>query len=128
MDILLDTHTFLWLDSRLELLSENAVKALTDADNILYLSSISDWEIAQKFVLGKLPLPLCPSQYLTTRKSMYGIETLTFDNKAAFELEKLPLLHKDPLDRMLICQAIEHGLTIVTNDRYIEQYPIKTLW
>lgn len=57
-----------------------------------------------------------------------GIEELPLTEAATLQLSKLPALHKDPFDRMLVCQAIEHGLTIVTPDEMVRSYPIRTLW
>ncbi len=128
MNILLDTQSFLWFllgDSRFD---ANTKKLFLDPQNTLYLSTISNWEIAQKYQLGKLNLPQDPKHYIPQMRELHDIETLPFDEISVRHLDKLPLLHKDPFDRMLICQALEHGLTILTNDRYIQQYPIKTLW
>ena len=56
------------------------------------------------------------------------IASLKLAERDSFHLSRLPDVHKDPFDRMLICQAIENGLTLLTSDRYIQQYPVKTLW
>ncbi|MEE8587378.1 MAG: type II toxin-antitoxin system VapC family toxin, partial [Acidobacteriota bacterium] len=60
--------------------------------------------------------------------SAYGIKPLPLDEESTFQIGRLPELHRDPFDRMLICQAIVHGLGILTPDELIHQYPVRTLW
>ena len=94
----------------------------------IYLSSISVWEITMKYHLGKLELISDPSHYVPKRRQEYAIITLPFEERDAFQLGKLPHIHKDPFDRMLIAQAISHNLTILTSDKAITQYPVATYW
>ncbi len=128
MRILLDTHTFLWFAVQPDLLSKTARTILKDSENDFFLSSISAWEIEQKCQIGKLPLPQAPAAIIEEFRNIYDFLPLAFDETAAFQLHKLPNIHNDPFDRMLICQAIQHSLGILTNDRFITQYPVKTLW
>jgi PIN domain nuclease of toxin-antitoxin system len=97
-------------------------------DNQLYLSAVSAWEIAVKYYSGKLALRLSPEEYVTTYRAANGIATVRFREDDAFQLSKLPAVHKDPFDRMLICQAIVRGLTILTPDENITKYPVLTTW
>ena len=127
MQLLLDTHTFLWAVSGDDRLSKNACVAFQNAKR-LFLSSISSWEINTKYNAGKLPLPEQPSLYIPKQRTKHQIETLAFTEADTFQLSKLPLIHKDPFDRMLIAQAIANNLTILTADSAITQYPIATLW
>jgi len=126
--ILLDTCAFLWLTSDAKELSTQAKTLFKNTDNPVYLSSVSVWEISVKNQLGKLPLPSLPKQFITEQCNKHFIETLPLENDAIFHLAQLPNHHRDPFDRMLICQAIEHNLTLLTSDDLITQYPVKTAW
>ena len=128
MRLLLDTCTFLWIVSASKEISEPARAACSDPGNEVFLSAVSAWEIALKHALGKLPLPDSPARYLPSARARHGFEPLALDEEAVLQLPKLPALHGDPFDRMLVCQAIAHGLNIVTPDAGITQYPVRTLW
>ncbi len=128
MKFLLDTCTFLWLTKGSEELSSNAIKAFTDPINEIYLSAVSAWEINVKYRLGKLPLPLSPDKFIPKERKRHLITPLDLSEQDTLHLCKLPTPHKDPFDRMLVCQAIEHSLTILTPDPLITQYPIRSLW
>jgi PIN domain nuclease of toxin-antitoxin system len=128
MKLLLDTCTFLWIVTDDNTLTTESRKLFSDPTNDVFLSAISDWEIMLKYSLGKLPLPTPPEQFLSTQRSRHHIEALPLREEATVHLPKLPPLHKDPFDRMLICQAIQHELTILTPDPLITQYAIRTIW
>ena len=128
MRILLDTCVFLRISRSVSQLSDKAVKVFETPDNTVFLSSISAWEISVKWNIGKLNLPYPPEQFIPRERKRHFIEELRLAEKDTFPLSKLPDIHKDPFDRMLICQAIENGLTILTPDQHIQQYPVKTLW
>jgi PIN domain nuclease of toxin-antitoxin system len=126
--LLLDTCTFLWCVEGGSSLSEAGRRALVDPANEIYMSSVSSWEIAVKHALGRLPLPEPPERYVPAQRDARGIEPLPLDEEAALHLYRLPLLHRDPFDRMLVCQALIGGLTLVTPDPAILRYPVRTLW
>ncbi len=128
MNILLDTCTFLWLTKGSKELSPRAIEAFVDPKNEVYLSSVSVWEINVNYRLGKLPLPLSPDKFIPRERTRHMIAPLNLSEQDTFQLLKLPVSHKDPFDRMLICQAIEHALTILTPDPLVTQYPIRSLW
>ena len=128
MKLLLDTCTFLWLTKGSEVLSPMAVEIFTDPKNEVYLSSVSAWEINVKYRLGKLSLPLSPDKFIPKERKRHMITRLDLSEHDTFHLLKLPNPHKDPFDRMLVCQAIERSLTILTPDPLITQYPIRSLW
>jgi len=128
VNLLLDTCTFLWSIEGGAAISEAARAALADATNTVYLSSVSAWEIATKHALGKLPLPEAPEKYVPTQRRARGIEPLPLDEEAALHLARLPMLHRDPFDRMLICQALIGAMMLVTPDPEIGRYPVRTLW
>lgn len=128
MKLLLDTCTFLWCLEGGASVSEAARAALTEPGNAVYLSSVSAWEIATKHALGKLSLPEPPERYVPGQRRSRGIDPLPLDEESALHLSRLPALHRDPFDRMLICQALVGGLTLVTPDPDIARYPVRTLW
>ena len=127
MRLLLDTCTFLWLIGG-GALPPAAAAAIRTPSNEVLLSAISVFEIALKYRRGKLQLPESPERLIPARRLTRGIVLLDFDEESALQSLKLPLLHRDPFDRMLISQAIAHGLAIVTPDAEITQYPVRVIW
>jgi PIN domain nuclease of toxin-antitoxin system len=127
MKLLLDTHIFLWYISGDHQLPKSLQDIIQDSANEVSLSVVSLWESIVKYHLGKLPLPLHPEKYLPLQRERHDILSLSLDEAAIIHLSALPSLHRDPFDRMLICQAIEHDMTIVTMDTAIAQYPIKII-
>ena len=109
-------------------LSARARELFVDPDNEVYLSAVSAWEIALKHAAGRLPLPEPPERFVPAERSRHGIDTLDLDEETALHVGRLPPLHRDPFDRMLVCQAIVHGLVILGPDPLISQYPIRTAW
>jgi PIN domain nuclease of toxin-antitoxin system len=85
------------------------------------------WETIVKYQLGKLPLPESPETYLPKQRDRHQIVSLNLDEGSVAQLTKLPLLHRDPFDRMLICQALQHGLTIATVDVAIRAYSVSVI-
>ncbi len=122
--MLLDTHVFIWLIGEPERLLEPTLEAVRDQRNDVYLSVVSLWEIIVKHQIGKMPLPELPDRYIADQRERHLIDDLLLDESSVSQLAKLPLIHRDPFDRMLVCQAIEHDLTIVTVDRVIRDYPV----
>jgi PIN domain nuclease of toxin-antitoxin system len=127
MRILLDTHIFLWFISGDTQLSTDIRGAIRDPDNEVYLSAISVWEAIIKYQLGKLPLPEHPEGYLPKQRDLHQIASLALDEMSVVQLANLPLLHRDPFDRMLICQALQNGLTIATVDTAIRAYSVNVM-
>jgi PIN domain nuclease of toxin-antitoxin system len=123
---LLDTCVFLWLLTGERPLPERVKPRLTDGE--LWLSVASVWEISVKFAKGTLRLPVPPGRLVPDARKRYGISSLPIDEESALHLVKLPHLHPDPFDRMLVSQAIVHGMTIITPDSLITQYPARTIW
>ena len=128
MRLLLDTCAFLWIVTGDSHLSPKASKLFRDQANEVFLSSVSAWEIAIKHSLGKLPLPRPPAVLVPDERQRHQILPLALDETAALATAKLPDLHKDPFDRMLVCQAIMGGLTLLTPDPLVTQYPVATVW
>lgn len=127
MRILLDTHIFLWFISGDTQLSIDVRDAIRDSDNEVYLSAISVWEAIVKYQLGKLPLPEHPQTYLPKQRDLHQIASLALDEGSVIHLAKLPPLHRDPFDRMLICQALQNSLTIATVDTAVRAYSVSVM-
>ncbi|BAY12065.1 type II toxin-antitoxin system VapC family toxin [Calothrix sp. NIES-2098] len=127
MRILLDTHIFLWFISGDNQLAPEVRDAIRDTDNTVYLSVVSIWECIIKYQLGKLPFPESPEIYLPKQRDRHQIANLDLDEGSVTQLARLPALHKDPFDRMLICQALHHGLKIATIDPEILKYAIDVM-
>ena len=128
MRVLLDTVTFLWVIEGSERLSRSALAIFRAPENEVYLSVVSSWEISVKHQLGSLPLPQRPERFVPAMREEHLVESLPLVESATLQLGKLPALHRDPFDRMLICQAIDGGLTILTPDERIRQYPVSSAW
>ncbi|PSB45916.1 PIN domain nuclease [Cyanosarcina cf. burmensis CCALA 770] len=124
MELLLDTHIFLWYISGNTQLSPNFRDSIQDPNNNVYLSVVSLWECIIKYQLGKLPLPKSPEIYLPEQRKQHRIDSLKVDEASVARLIQLPPLHRDPFDRLLICQAFEHNLIIVTADTAVMSYQI----
>jgi PIN domain nuclease of toxin-antitoxin system len=124
MKILLDTHVFLWFisgDPRLPTAFRDSIR---DPNNEIALSVVSLWEAIIKNQLGKLPLPKPPELYLPDQRQRHGISNLPVDEASVIRLASLSPLHRDPFDRLLICQALEHGMTFATVDGTLKSYPV----
>jgi PIN domain nuclease of toxin-antitoxin system len=126
--LLLDTCTFLWLSTGDEALSTRALDWITDPENEVFLSAVSTWEIAVKHRLGRLPLPEAPERFVPVQRAAHEIAFISLDEEPTLYEGRLPRIHRDPFDRMLICQSIVHGLSLVTPDEMIARYPVRTLW
>jgi PIN domain nuclease of toxin-antitoxin system len=128
MRLLVDTCTFLWIVGGAKDLSARARQAFADPANEALLSAVSAWEIAVKHHLGRLPLPAPPDTFVPAQRTAHGLDPLPIDEEAALQVAKLPDLHRDPFDRMLVAQAIVGGLVLLTPDDHIRAYPVRTLW
>ncbi|MGE5839766.1 MAG: type II toxin-antitoxin system VapC family toxin, partial [Deltaproteobacteria bacterium] len=122
MKLLLDTCTFLWIITDASELSTKARELFIDPVNEAFLSAVSTWEISVKHTLGRLPLPELPSRFIPAEREKHSIDPLPLEEEATLYLPALPEYHKDPFDRMLVCQAIVHGMVILTPDDFITQY------
>ena len=128
MKLLIDTCTFLWIVGGGRELPAGVRDLYASPDNETYLSAVSAWEIAVKHAAGRLPLPDAPERLVPAERERRGIMALPFDEESALHVSRLPVLHRDPFDRMLVSQAIVHGLVILTPDRLVAQYPARTIW
>ena len=127
MKLLLDTQAFLWYITNDPKLPRYAFDAIRDKSNEAYLSVVSVWEALVKYQIGKLALPAPADEYIETRRAAHRIQGLALETDSVARLLSLPPHHRDPFDRMLICQALHHDLTIVTSDALFRRYPVKVL-
>ena len=128
MKVLLDTCTFLWILEDAPDLSKEAREIFLNEENEIHLSVVSIWEIAIKHGLGRLTFPESLAKYIPKQRSAHGIAELELNEESALHVSRLPNLHRDPFDRMLISQAIIHQMTILTPDPLVTTYPARVLW
>ena len=128
MKLLLDTCTFLWISGGGRELPPRVADLYRSSEHEVYLSAASAWEIAVKCATGRLSLPVAPERLVRSERDRLGVLPLPVDEESALHLSRLPDLHRDPFDRMLVSQAIVHGLAILTPDRLVSQYPARTIW
>ena len=127
MKAILDTHAFLWAlagDARMSRHARDIFAGPTD----LSLSIASVWEILIKVQSGKLNFPRPAGPYVLSKLAENRIERLPISIDHLLALERLPMHHRDPFDRMLIAQSMEEGWPIITVDPVFKQYPIRVIW
>ena len=128
MKLLLDTCTFLWIATGSKRLSKTVQRLHADPANELFLSAVSAWEMGVKYSMGRLEMREPPRFFIPEVRAAYSIQELPLSEEDVLYVEALPKIHADPFDRMLICQAVIHGLTIATPDPFIKQYAVRTVW
>ena len=128
MNIILDTCAFLWLAASPERISPAARTAIDDELNTLFLSDASVWEIALKHALGKLPLPSPPRTWVPAQSAFFQLRRLAVDQPAIYLSGELPLLHRDPFDRLLAAQAQCLAMTVMTPDLPFQDLGAKIIW
>ncbi len=127
MTYLLDTSTFLWAAAKPRALSRKA-KRICESPAVSRLVSVASLsEIAVKCSIGKLSI-VDPARSLPVWVVNLGARVLSLDAAHAYAACGLPLLHKDPFDRILVAQAVAEDLTVVTSDEKIQQYAVKWTW
>ncbi|WP_131111314.1 type II toxin-antitoxin system VapC family toxin [Sulfuricystis thermophila] len=128
MKLLLDTHAFLrWVEDDPQL-SAKARGAIADLDNEVFVSLVVPWELAIKSALGKIRLTQPVGRYVADHVEANGFSLLGIDLADVALVEKMPLHHRDPFDRLLIAQAKNRKLTVVSSDAAFSAYSIKRLW
>jgi PIN domain nuclease of toxin-antitoxin system len=128
VNLLLDTHVLIWMASNPERLTATVTELLLDNDNTLHLSAVSLWEMQIKARLGKLDMGFSVKECWDEQRELNGIGLLLIEPRHIWRLNDLPDVHRDPFDRLLICQAQCEELTLVTKDRKIALYDLATLW
>ena len=128
MKVLLDTHTFLWLITDDDRLSENARQTFLNTENSLFFSAASLWEICIKKSLGKLSLKDGWFQTIQEEMEINTIQWLPIEMTHCAEVTELPSNQRDPFDRMLIAQAIAEGMKLLSGDSRLSVYAIELIW
>jgi PIN domain nuclease of toxin-antitoxin system len=126
--ILLDTHTFLWMENDSSRLSPKAAALIRDTENTLILSVVTVWEIQIKVQKGKLTLALPLADIVQNQLQNNQLELLSITLPHVYELDHLPRHHDDPFDRLLIAQAHADNLTLLSKDPQFTQYPVSVIW
>lgn len=124
MKVLLDTHAALWWLVQPDRVGTNATALMLDGGNRLLLSSVSVWEVAIKEALGKIEPPADFADTLLDG----GVRPLAIGIDHATEVGRLPALHKDPFDRMLVAQARVEGAMLVSADPALAAYDVPVVW
>jgi PIN domain nuclease of toxin-antitoxin system len=122
MRLLLDTHVAIWAVAYSEKLPGNIRTLIADAQNEVFVSAISVWEIAIKRALGKASAPALPAADAVSLFRASGFRSLDVTVAHALAVEELPLLHKDPFDRLLVAQALSEPMRLLTHDADVAQY------
>ena len=125
MRLLLDTQVWLWSLAAPERLSQSVAAMLTEAANDIFLSAASCWEIAIKYELGKLRLPEDPETFIAPRLVRDGIQGLPVGVQHAARVARLPSIHRDPFDRLLVAQAQIERLVLVSADPVFKRYEVE---
>lgn len=132
MRFLLDTHTQLWALFDEDKLSKKAKAAIKNPENSIFVSVVSYWEISLKYALGKIELQGVTPDELPKLASGIGLETLAISAEDASSFYRLPRLkHKDPFDRLIIWQAINRAIPLISKDRSTREYQkhgLETIW
>ncbi len=128
MRFLLDTHTFIWAATLDEKLSSKAQELLLDSGNELFLSAASIWEMAIKTSLGKLILQQPIEQIINEQIQINGLQIINIEPAHALAVASLPWHHRDPFDRLLICQSQLEKLTVLGRDSVMDAYEVDRIW
>jgi PIN domain nuclease of toxin-antitoxin system len=128
MNILVDTHAILWWLAGEKRLSRAAKRILEDPANRRWVSIASIWEIAIKMRTGRLTTQDLTLRMIVDQLSEQEFVILPVRVADLLQLEQLTQIHRDPFDHMLIAQALEERVPILTTDAIIAQYPVKTIW
>ena len=128
MDYLLDTHTVLWFfNGNKTLLSETAKGIIQNQQYTKFVSMASVWEVGIKISIGKLVFPQNTNGFVNQIQKN-GFELLPINTNHIAEIEQLPLIHRDPFDRLLVTTAIVEQLGIISSDNNIKLYPVNWIW
>ena len=126
--LLLDTHTFLWMDAAPAKLSAMAASLIVDPDNLLFVSTASLWEIQIKATLRKLQLRVPLQQIVSEQEQQNGLVVLPIIAAQIYALQQLPSVHNDPFDRLIAAVANIEGATLLSADPVFRLYPVALVW
>ena len=125
---MLDTHTFLWWVGDSPSLSARARAAISEAEVEPLISVASVWEMAIKASLGKLQLTLPVRRFVAEHMATNGFRLLPVDYAHAARVETLPWSHRDPFGRLIVAQALEEGVAVVSVDAQFDAYGVDRIW
>jgi PIN domain nuclease of toxin-antitoxin system len=128
MRYLLDTHAFLWIVREDNRLTDEVRDIFSDSTTEILLSVVSIWEMAIKIRLGKLEIEGRLGRFIDKHAIGNNVRLLNVSEEHVLPLEKLPLHHRDPFDRLLVCQSKEEKLPILSSDKIFDNYRIKRIW
>ena len=128
MNLLLDSHTFIWMHNEPNKLSTKAAMEIVVLSNTLFLSIASIWEIQIKIQIGKFNFKDSLANIIAEQQKKNGLQILPVNLSHVLELENLPFHHKDPFDRLLIAQAKVENMTLVSSDPSFSAYSVNLLW
>ena len=128
MKLLLDSNVLLWSLQDRSQLTRRVRTLLEDEGNDLFVSTASLWELSLKIASGKLPVPGSSIQSVIDQLRRLSITILPITTTHILRTESLPFHHRDPFDRLLIAQALEDRLTLLTSDRQIARYAVPIIW
>lgn len=128
MNLLLDSHAFIWWRDEPNKLSPTAFTEISDPTNNVFLSVVTVWELQIKIALNKLTIKGALENAVKDERQNNGFQILPVNLSHALYLENLSLHHKDPFDRLLIAQAIVENLTLVSADGNFTNYQVNLLW
>lgn len=128
MQLLLDTHAFLWWIDDAPALSKKARAAIGKAGNECFVSLASCWEMAIKASLGKLTLSQPLDRFIPEQLAANGFQLLDLDFRHVSRVATMPFHHRDPFDRLLVAQASAEKLTVVSADAAFDAYDLSRLW
>lgn len=126
--MLLDTHAFLWWVEGTPVVGRRARTSVSDPENEVFVSIASCWELAIKLSLGKLRVTESLDRFIPEQLRLNGFMLLDIRLPHAARVADLPFHHRDLFDRLLVAQALEDDLTIVSSDRVFRQYGVNVLW
>jgi len=126
MTLLLDTQAFLWWVTDDRRLSKRARTAIAATPCVVSIASC--WEMAIKTSIGKLTVPLPVSRFMQEQLEINGFSLLPIALEAAAAVADLPFHHRDPFDRLLVAQAQQHGVAIVSADPVFTKYRVRRIW
>jgi len=127
--LLLDTHTFIWLCMRRDLLPATLIQLMDSEAEGLFVSAITATEIGLLVNRGRVAIPCSCEEFMYDNLSCFGVHEVPIDVRIALASTQLPPIHRDPFDRIIIATAQAHNMTILTKDRTIPTYPkVKAVW
>lgn len=128
MKLLFDTHAFIWWDTEPQKLSQRAFTLCSDSANELFLSVVSIWEMAIKIQIGKLRFNKSLHEMIAEQQQANRLILLPVTVEHALAVESLPMIHKDPFDRLLLAQVQVEEIVFLSHDRQVANYPVAIEW